>query len=48
MRLLLALVVLLAGCGAGLEELDPRPLDAGAACPVPEPDGICKPPPKVG
>lgn len=42
MRAIAALLLaLLAGCGAGLEEPDPRPkLDVKGAC-VQQPDGIC-------
>lgn len=40
---------MLSACGAGLDEVDTRPvLDANAACPNPQPDGTCKPAPKVG
>jgi len=39
----------LMGCGAGLpDEIDSRPLNVAAACANPQPDGTCKPAPKVG
>ena len=45
---LAVLFTALAGCGAGLDEPDPRPLNVDPACQVHLPDGTCKPGPKDG